>query len=131
MQRCHWWCCPPHMMLTSMKWYPITTMPVASYDANVDVNGITWQKSHVAWYFCYFNVKNAVVSFMMLLAWHDTDNDANGIKYPTESCCTSFQLFWPKECSGAVFGIRWCWFWCQWHHMAKTVLLHLLVIIVT
>ena len=49
-------------------------------------------------------------------------------------CCTSFQLPWLNKCSGAIddtMGITWYWCWCLWHHMTKTVKLHLHLIILT
>ena len=51
-----------------------------------------------------------------------------------KSCCTSFQLSWPSKCNGVncnAFSIMWCQCWCQWNHMTKNVMLHLILIILT
>ena len=49
---------------------------------------------------CHFDcvhLRNAMVQLMILSASHDSSSSVNGITWPTMSCCTSFQLFWPKE----------------------------------
>ena len=78
-------------------------MPVASSDANADVNGITWQQV-VRLYLIsiVFKVRNAVVPLMILLACVTLMASANGIIITKKSCPTLFELSSPKECSGAI-----------------------------
>ena len=66
------------MMLTPKQCSHMTPMPMASCDLMPRPH--MTQKGHVTPDFNSLNVRNAVVSFMMLLISCGTDASANGIK---------------------------------------------------
>ena len=74
------------------------------------------------------NLRNTMVPLMMPLASCYTD--AHGIIWPKNSCCISFQLSWPMEFSGAIV-VMWCQCLGQLYYMTKTVMVHLILIILT
>ena len=84
--------------------------PVDFNGATYNTIGITWHwcqwdhmtKSDGASHFNHLDLRNSVEQFTMPLASCDADTDANGIMWWENSCCTSHQLSWPKEFSGAI-----------------------------
>ena len=81
-------------------------------------------KGHVAPHFICLNLRKAMLPLMILLASWDTDAGANGIKWPKGDVTSHI--------SGAIFyciSIMWCSYQCQWHHMTKTWVFHLILII--
>ena len=65
----------------------------------------------------------------MPVVWCDINTDVSGVVI-----FKTFQSSWPKECNGAIYnaiGFMCCWCWCQWHHMTKKVMLHLILVILT
>ena len=91
-------------------------------------------KGHVAPHFSQLKLRNAMVPFFILLALCDANASANSITILKKLCCTSFQLSWLNKYSGAIddaIDITWCWCQCKWQHMAKQVMLHLLLITLT
>ena len=126
-----------------------TVMPfmmcLVSCDSDTNPSGIMWhqwhhlmlksvagvshdQKSHVTSNFDCLDLRNVMEMLRMLTASCDTNSSANGITWPEKLCCTSFLLFWPKECNDA-FGIKWHWHWDQWLYMTRKVILHHTLII--
>ena len=135
---CHWWC----------HWCHLKPVPMASHEQKSHVTPHfsfldlrtamvpLWKcqcdmKRHVAPHFYCLDLSNAMLPLTIPSVSHDADTSANYITCWKESCCTSFHLFWPKECNGAIYdaiSIVWCWCWCQWHHMAKEVMLYIILI---
>ena len=90
------------------------------------------QKCHATSNFNHLDLKNTVVLFMMPLVSHDMKVSASGVKWHKRSYKAPFWSFWPKECIGAIdddICVTWCW--CQWHHMIKKAMLHLISISLT
>ena len=54
-------------------------MPFVSYDNDTVANDVTWAKSHVTSHFDDFDVRNAMVPFLMSLTSHDTHTNAHGV----------------------------------------------------
>ena len=48
------------------------------------------------------DLRDAMVPLLTPFASHDTDVNTNGFTWPKRSCCTPFQLFYPKEYDGAI-----------------------------
>ena len=63
---------------------------------------------------------------------HVMHSSTNSIIWPKKSCCTSVWLSWPKKWVVLLilpFSMR--WHLCQWHHMTKKVILHLICIVLS
>ena len=82
------------------------------YDASASTNVVTWPKSHFRSQFDCFDVRNVMVPLMTPLA----------------PCYTK-----AKKSLNLILNISvtWCWYWFQWCHMTKEVMLHLILIILT
>ena len=100
--------------------------PMASHD----------EKSLIESHFNSVDLRNAYLPLTMPSASHDADVNANGIIWAKRSCCTSFQLSWPKECNHTIdnaISIMWQWhpmthIMSKWHNVTT---LHLISIILT
>ena len=105
------------------------------------------QKNDVAPHFNHLDLMNAVVSLVMLLTLCDANAGTNHL-YLTHTTVPSVSNdsnasikcnTWPRshfelhfnylgQTEAVVpfddaFGITWCWWWSQWHHMTKNPLL--------
>ena len=74
-----------------------------------------------------------VVVLMMPLASHDGDDGANGITWSKSHVVSNFDHL---DVTNAMLPlmtlfIMWHWHQYQWHHMIKTVMLHIVTIILT
>ena len=100
----------------------LTTLS-APHNSRAEANGITWPEEssftsfgsawpkecnglvHIScWHQC-----NGITRPMPKAAW-DASVYVNGMTWVKQSCCTSFQLSWPKKCSsviGDAIGILW------------------------
>ena len=95
-------------------------------------NDITWPKIILHLILLCLGLRNAVAPSMMPSAPYDVGTGTNGIAWPRKLCCTSLQFSWPMKWNVVIddaVGITWCW--CQWLHITKKVMLHLLLIILT
>ena len=96
----HWWCCR-HCV-----------MPMVSIIEEVMLHLI----------FIVIELRNALVSLMMLLALSYADAGANDITWIKMSSCISFWTSWAKKWTGAIDDtgfIMWHWHQDQWHYMTK------------
>ena len=62
-----------------------------------------------------------MVPLLMLLALYDAA--ANGVTWPKETCCMTFQLSLPKENNNTIYDavdIMWHWNWSQSHYVTPT-----------
>ena len=106
---CHWW----------YHWYLVMLIQISSHD----------QKVCVSTHFHHLDLRNAVMPLTMPSTSLATNASMEGITWPKRSCCTLFQLSWPKECNGAIdnavtiydanAGATWWWCRQQWSHMTK------------
>ena len=102
MQWCHWWL---HQHCVTL-----ILASMAPHD----------QKSYVVPHFDILDLRNGIMPLVTPSASHDTNNTANDVTCPKESCCTSFESSWHKECNGTIddaIGIIWpkmlCCIWFQ------------------
>ena len=143
-------CCTSFESSWSKECNGTSTTPSALCDADTGAKAVTWakqscctsfglslpkgcsgaihvQKSHVAPYFSYFDVRNPLVPFTMPSALCDANAGTNCIAWSKLLFCISF---WSKEGNGAIddaINIMLCKCWCQWHHMTREVMLHLIL----
>ena len=92
-------------------------------DAGDSTNIINWPKSHVTPHFSCLDLRNAVVPLTIPLASYSTKASSNYGTWLKKSCCTSFSLFWAKECNGTIhdaISIMWCLHWYKWHPVMPT-----------
>ena len=105
---------------------------------NTGTSGVTWPKCHVSPSFDLLDIRNAMVSLMMMPASHDADPNANGIlghwwqrHHRTKKSCDLDCL----NLRNAVVPLRtqlaWCYCWWQWCHMTRKVMFYLILIILT
>ena len=88
-----------------------------------------YQKSHVTPHYNHLDPRNTMVPLMMLVASCNANTRTNYVTWPKMSCCTSFHLSWPVECSHATdntIGIMWHHYWWQWYHWLK-IMLHMIL----
>ena len=102
-QWCHLWYHLHHIIQHWCQWHRIT------------------KKSCLPHFYCLVLI-NTIFPLTIQSASHDTNTSIKFITWPKMSCCTSFQLSWPKKCNSGVddtTGITWYWYCCQRHHMTK------------
>ena len=116
MQWCYWQYHGHHVMVVPKAWYDqkcyVTSqfdcldlrnammslmMLSTSHDAETGSYDVTWPKSHVVPHVHQYNLRNVMVPLMTPSAWCGASD--NSITWSKNSCCTSFLLSWPKECS--------------------------------
>ena len=99
-----------------------------------DAVGIKW---HWHWHWMNYMTKKVISHFTFLNRKRECNRTIDNavsmmlipmVTHDQKSCCTSFWVYWPKDCSGAITSavcITWCWCQCRWHHMSKKVMLYL------
>ena len=125
MQWCHWWCCWHQVwhwchcqwhQMTKKSWCTpfLLSWPKKWIGAIYDTFGIIWGWHQCQWchmtktsfcisHFDNFDLKNAVMSLMMLLMLHNCNTNAVA----------------SHDTNTNAIGIMWCQCWCQWHHTRK------------
>ena len=129
-QKCHF---SPHCSFRNV-WNALVPlmMLMAPCDTHASANSIELWKSHFAPHLDHLNLRNAMSTLMVLSISYDVDTKCSSITWLQHYCqwiyvmavlmsvashdkeksgYISFQLAWPKECSGAIFytiGIIWC-----------------------
>ena len=75
-------------------------IPFASCDCST--SGITQPKNHTTPHFNCIDIMNEMVPLKTPSELSDACASNNGVTWSKKSCCTSFYLSWPKECSGYI-----------------------------